>query len=323
MKKFAKRLVLFVVVVTVIFLGWLVFFFASNEAPLMYGEVRYHIKYNESQELDVYFPTREVKSPIPVILFIHGGAWIGGTKAAININRFNQAINQLRESGYAVVSPDYTLARDWQTPFPACIVDAFDALEWIKTHAEENQFDLKNVGVFGESAGAHIAMMLAFSEPQDFGLSYQKTDFRYVVDVYGPNDLFELYRMPAIDSVRSVLAKLPGSLQESLDLPRMLFGFDPEKDSLRAQQLMALHSPVRYLSQGLPPVLMIHGDQDQIVPVGQSIRLQRKLDSLSVSNSLHVLEGVDHAFRGASDSQKKQVQDWIAKFIIENYHLDN
>lgn len=64
---------------------------------------------------------------------------------------------------------------------------------------------------------------------------------------------------------------------------------------------------------------MIHGDSDRVVPIGQSHELKQLLDSLGIDNELHVLQGVDHAFRGATAAQKDSVQMWIVDFIVGNY----
>jgi acetyl esterase/lipase len=99
----------------------LVYFLVSNDAPIVVGNVVRNIEYKPGLKLDIYQPTTKVYDKAPVIVYVHGGAWIAGFKESLNFNRFNHAINTLRESGYAIVSVNYTLAQANKSPFPACL----------------------------------------------------------------------------------------------------------------------------------------------------------------------------------------------------------
>jgi acetyl esterase/lipase len=310
MKKRWKVLVL-AFILFVCSVSGLAYYLISNDAPIVSGQVIRNLIYKDGLELDIYLPTQNVYDRTPVVVYIHGGAWISGIKEGLNFNRFNGAANQLRESGYAIVSINYTLAETNQSPFPSCIKDAADALMWIQEHAPDYNFDLNNVGLFGESAGAHIAMMVAYS--------LTPMQLRYVVDVYGPTQLKAIYEAPVIDTLYEKLAQLPNSARERLNLPKFIFGFDPRQDSARAWQMMEMYSPYNFLTSSAPPTLMIHGDKDRVVPVDQSIRLQAKLDSLKVKNEIHLVEGADHAFAYATAEQKTTLQKWIVEFIVRCY----
>ena len=296
------------------------YFLYKNDAPITQGHIEFHVPYKKDKPLDIYYPTQTKFNKSPVLLFIHGGAWIAGRKESINLNRFNGAINDLRDSGYTIISPEYALAKDGKTPFPECIIDGFDAINWIENHADSLNLDLNNFGIMGESAGAHIAMMNTFSKPENLGLTHKSTDLDYLIDIYGPNDLWNLYHSTTIDSVEKIVHKLPSSIQEDFDIAKVLFGFDPEKDSLRALEFTNRLSPINYLSIKVPPTLIIHGDKDILVPIEQSINLQRKLDSLNVANELHILKDVNHAFAGASKEEKDSIQTWISNFVIQQYN---
>ena len=187
-KKHKKKIKFFFISTISLFvagIGALIIYLFANQAPALYGEVLYHIQYNDKQTLDLYLPTKDIYEEKPVLLYVHGGAWVGGSKEVLSADRFNGAINDLRANGYAIVSINYTLASARQSPFPGCIIDGYQAIEWIKNNKDTYGFDLNNIGVLGESAGAHIAMMLAFTDPGDLDLDYQRTNFKYVIDVYG------------------------------------------------------------------------------------------------------------------------------------------
>ncbi|MEM7656544.1 MAG: alpha/beta hydrolase [Bacteroidota bacterium] len=319
----SRTLLLIGLVIGTLAVGVALYLFASlkkNDAPVLHGEVTAHVPFKGDLKLDLYLPTQQVHEQIPVLVYIHGGAWIAGSKISVNNARFNGAFNALREAGYAIVAPDYTLAKLGKTPFPACIEDAFAALAWVEQEAETYGFDLGNVGLLGESAGGHIAMMCTFAKAEDYGqsLSYEPT---YLVDVYGPADLKQLYydQVPLVDSIKQRVERLPEAWQDNFNLPLYLFGFDPATDAERADSFASLYSPVQFASAKAPPILMIHGDEDRVVPHSQSQLLQAKLEEVGRSYQFQTLEGVDHAFRGATEEQKAQVQQWITDFVLANY----
>ncbi len=310
----------FVVIAILVMLG-VIFFMIKNEAPIVKGNLEYNVPYFKDKTLDIYYPTQRKYKKSPVLLYIHGGAWIAGRKEALNLNRFNTAFNLLREKGYTIISPEYTLAKEGQSPFPECIKDGFTATDWIVKHADSLQLDLNNFGIMGESAGSHIAMMNAFANPSDFNLSYNKTSFNYLIDIYGPNDLMQLYHSQTVDTLTSLIEILPSSLQEYMNLPQILFGFNPQEDSLRMVEFTNKYSPIHYVNKTSKlPTLMIHGTTDRVVPFIQSVHLKNKLDDFNIKNELHVLHDVDHAFLGVTIPQKDSIQTWVSQFILQEYN---
>jgi acetyl esterase/lipase len=294
-------------------------FIFRRKAPIIAGTVDYGIEYKNELKLDLYRPTKNVFSNSPVVFYIHGGAWIRGTKAAINFDRFNGAINILRENGYAIVCPDYSLAGKGKSVFPQCILDVYDAVDWVKRNASVYGLDTANMGMLGESAGAHIAMMVAFSETPLQPDKHKKTKFNYLIDVYGPNDLTDIYHGRALERIEASVKKVSGVFGSEFNIKEYVFGFDPSKDSVRAYALLNTYSPINILDKSGLPILIIHGRKDQIVPVEQSIVLKVKLDSLGVPNEMHLLDGVDHNFIKANRQQRDSMQLWVSDFVVRNY----
>jgi len=291
-----------------------------NDAPMLHGKVIRQISYKEGHRLDIYLPTEQKHKKNAVIVFFHGGAWVSGVKEAVNFNRINEAINVLRANGYAIVSPNYSLATREKSPFPDCINDAFDALAWVKENAELYNFDLHNVGLFGESAGAHIALMAAYAKPIDFSDSIRHLpNINYVIDIYGPTDLEKIYHMQSIEKINKRIKKLPKNIRKHIDISQQLYGFDPEKDSIKSLFFQKKYSPINYINANSPPTLIIHGKEDQIVPVDQSNYLKKELDSLKIESQIHIIDGVNHAFRGINRDSKDNVQIWITEFIMKHY----
>lgn len=317
LKSFLKYTTIGIVVFVVVLVIVVAKFLFNNDAPIVSGDIEFGIKYKGGLELDVYRPTKMLSETSPVIFFIHGGAWIGGSKASVNYNRVNGAMNTLRDNGFTVISPNYSLAGNEHSVFPQCIEDVYDAIDWAKRNASVYSLDTTNIGLLGESAGAHIAMMIAFPDTTLHPKKYPKTKFNYLVDIYGPNNLTEIYQgnvMARIDASVKKVSKVFGS---TFNIKEYVFGFDPTKDSVRAFELLHRFSPIHLVSKNKFPVLIIHGNADQVVPVEQSIFLKSKLDELAIPNEMHLLDSVDHNFRKATPEQKDSIQVWIADFVLK------
>ena len=320
MRKGLKRIFIFLLVlITLIGVG-LVYFFYSSEAPITKGETIQNIEFKQAMTLDLYQPTQLKYDKSPLVLFFHGGAWIAGSKEVININRYHGAIKRLREDGYAIISANYTLASIEKSPFPASIDDAQDVVLWAQKNADKYKFDLNNMGVFGESAGAHIALLLAYSRAEETDKQLEaKNTIKYVVDVYGPTQLDSLYHMNMVDSLNAIIERVPESVRECINVTQHLFGFDPQEDSLRTLKFTNLYSPLSYIKHNNPPTLIIHGIEDRIVPIEQSQMLLEKLQNAKVPHEYYEIENMDHAFRGANKQQKEFVQLKIYDFIVKHY----
>lgn len=314
-RSFWAALILIFTIIAAIF-----FFFFTTEAPILQGEVDLFIKYKDKLQLDIYEPKTKVYDKHPVLIYYHGGGWVGGNKITVNNARFHGVFNALREKGYFIISPEYTLAKYKASPFPACIADAFDVIAWIEENASTYNFDVDNIGVFGESAGGHLALMTAFADIEKFTESYN-IDLDYVVGVYPPTDLDKLYadQSEMRELVKESTSSIPKAIQEFFDIDQYLFGFDSASDTVLAKTFTQLYSPINYVKTVLPNTLIIHGSEDRIVPISQSIILKEKMDSMETNLEFHVLEGVDHAFINATDDQKAQTQKWITEFILKQY----
>lgn len=309
--------IFFVLLALPISLFW---FFQKTDAPILHGKVDFCIKYKGDHQLDIYEPTKEVHTKRPVLIYYHGGAWVGGNKITVNNNRFNETFNTLREKGYAIVSPNYTLAEFKVSPFPACIADAIDVVSWIEQNAVTYNFDTNNVGVLGESAGGHLALMTAYSELEKFTKPHN-IPLNYVVAVYPPTDLRKLYmdQEEMRGMVKQSTVGLPTAVQEYFNLDQYLFGFDTQKDPIKANELTQLYSPIHFIKEAIPKTLLIHGNKDRVVPISQSLVLKEKLDSMNIPVQFHTLDGVDHAFLNATPEQKEQAQKWITDFVLNQY----
>lgn len=317
MKK-ALKIFIFILMLLVLILGILFIYKLYNtDAPITHGEHTHH-KYDNDLGLDIYLPTKQVFDKAPILFYIHGGGWIVGSKISVNNDRFYSAFNELRDVGFCIIAPDYTLAAKGASPFPGCIDDIKNAIKWVNQQAEDMSLDKNRMGIIGESAGAHISLMVAYDEKfsETFPLDY-------IIDIYGPTSLYQLYKdqIPLIDSIQSRVAHLPACFSEALDLPNYLFGMDPTIDTLKAKTFANQYSPALHIKKHQKiPIMMIHGQKDRLVPINQMKILQERLEKHELHYTFHELENVDHAFIGISDKQKTNVQLWIKQFVLNHYN---
>ena len=219
--------------------------------------------------LDLYCPEK-VSGPAPVIVWVHGGGWRrGGKKQCPAV--------ALVPDGYAVASIDYRLSST--APFPAQIEDCKAAVRWLRANAAKYNLDADRIGVWGMSAGGHLAALLGTSggvpELEGSGDNMQYSSrVQAVCDVAGPADLLAMTNL----GPRRTLA-IEG-----------LLGGPLEKDKAKA----IAASPIHYVSKDDPPFLIVHGEADRVVPVEQSQRLYDELRKAGVNATLKILPQVGH-----------------------------
>ena len=139
----------------------------------------------------------------------------------------------MRQNGYTIIAPDYSVAGKTKAVFPESILDLYEAIAWTKKNASLYGLDTANLGLLGESAGAHIAMMIAFSDTALRPVKYRRTEFKYLVDIYGPNDLTEIYRGPAVERIDASIKKVSAMVGSDFSLKKYVIGFDPLEDSVK------------------------------------------------------------------------------------------
>ncbi len=228
----------------------------------------------EDLKLDIYYPREAPPATgYPLIIWFHGGGWILGSK------RQDVFVRHFPRYGYAIASVEYRLAQG--NPFPAQIRDARTATWWLWKNAKELDLDPAAMVVAGQSAGGHLALLLASSQgknPKGWGPSVPRGTLRAVAAMYPPTDLLRLVPPEARDNPLHPVALLLGDkVNNRVPLAREA-------------------SPMYHVNAGDPPTMLLHGESDKIVPVEQSVLLSKKLKSKSVPTLLTVTDG-GHAFR--------------------------
>ena len=227
------------------------------------------------QQLDLYLPIGRPAQPRPVIVFIHGGSWLTGSKA----DGRRLALRFVAQ-GYVVACIDYRFSSD--AGFPAQLEDCKSAVRWLRGNAERYGLDREHIGVIGVSAGGHLAALMGAMNSsrlyESGGSLDQHSRVQGVVDFFGPVDLLRLF-----DDAQKLKDPLAGEIAQ-------LLGGDPH----RVPVPTAASNPTLFIDVETPPFLIIHGDQDTSIPPAQSRLLFDALVKNSVSAHLHLVHGADH-----------------------------
>lgn len=248
-----------------------------------------------SLALDLYRPEGRTEK-LPVLLFLHGGGWMLGDKrdalphegrpahAFQRGRRWPSMLPWLRR-GVAVVAPRYRLSGE--APAPAALEDVQRALAWIARDGATHGLDASRIVAIGPSAGGHLALLLGLAPlpddaPRPVG----------VIDLYGPADVADL---------------LPPS-RNARPFARRWIPDGPGQDALARRV-----SPLAHVRAGAPPVLIVHGDADDVVPYAHSVRLAEALRDAGVRVELVTLPGGRHGF--LTETELALLEQRVASFL--------
>jgi acetyl esterase/lipase len=242
---------------------------------------------NWDAKLDLYLP-RDVSSPNPTLLYIHGGGWTSGSKES-SVLTFLPYL----EKGWSVVNVEYRLAR--VSLAPAAVEDCLCALRWVIHNAKTYNFDTNNLVVTGNSAGGHLALTTGML-PVSAGLDREcpgpeQLKVSAIVNWYGIADVEDLLDGP---NMKTYAVTWLSSMENRRDIARRV-------------------SPIHYVRAGLPPIITIHGDADPTVPYSHAVRLHEALEKAGVPNALVTIPGGRHG--GFNREQTLRAYGEIEKFL--------
>ena len=258
-----------------------------------FANVPYVPNGGERQQLDLYLPAnyRETEK-LPVLVWIHGGAWQHGSKKDVPKNDFV-------ERGYACVSINYRLAP--QSIFPAQIEDCRAAIRWLRANAATYNLDPNRVGVWGASAGGHLAALLGTSvhiKEFDVGENLdQSSAVQAVCDIFGPTDIVAFARVGFVANADGIFGRfLGGSISDKHDLA-------------------VLASPALNITKDCPPILILHGTRDFVCPLMQSTRFYDVLKQAGIETEIVIKEGGGHDESMTTPDLLEKVAEFFDKHV--------
>lgn len=264
-----------------------------------YRELIYMSAGGQDLHLDVYLHPAARQSPAPVLVHFHGGAWWKGARPTSW-----QGFAAYLDAGFSVVTVQYRLAGT--APAPAAVQDVRCSIAWVGKHAAGYGFDPRRIVATGTSAGGHLALLAGMARnDDDIDLPQCRDPPRVaaIVDFYGPTDL------DAWPAPRPGGGFLPAPHSS---ITRWI-GERPDADVMRKRM-----SPVNYVREDLPPIFIVHGDADPVVPLQESLTLKQLLDAAGARNGLHIVPGGVHG--KFSDEQQraidKDVLDFLAPYLF-------
>ncbi len=251
--------------------------------------------------LDIYAPAARGEQALPVILYLFGGGWEAGNRH--QLRRFGML--DYTGEGYIVATADYRYMTE--AVYPAQIDDVKAAIRWIRSNAQNYGFDSERIGIIGPSAGGHLAALagttnrpgeLEVGSPSDV-----PSHVHAVVDYFGPTDFLQG------DAHRHENAK-PWNAPDSA--VSRLIGAPIES----APDKVARANPITFIDGSEPPFLIIHGEDDGLVPLHQSVILHEALLAAGVSSELLVVKGGDHGYGG--DFSKDEHAERVRAFFKQH-----
>lgn len=224
--------------------------------------------------LNIARPKSLPKEPMPVVVFVHGGAWRGGDYK-------NPRNYPLAAKGYFTVNVEYRLSGE--ATFPAQVHDCKTAIRWLRANAEKYKIVTDRIGVWGSSAGGHLAALLGTSGGvQELEGEGGSADFssrvQAVIDLFGPTDFSQIIGTKKYLTFLEVAEELVGGpLDEETGLVKMA-------------------NPITYVTPDDPAFLIIHGEKDRAVPFNQSNLLHKALRKARVNSTLIKVKNGGHGF---------------------------
>lgn len=261
-----------------------------------YKDIVYKGRNGKNLTLDIYGPKKTVFKKSPVILYVHGGSWLYGDKSIPSA--ISPILEAFRESGYTIISTSYELLNKDIT-FREQVTDIKDTLRWINKYSDEYKLDTNEIGVFGTSSGAHLTLLAAYSNEDEYIGDVTLKDFpvniSYIIDLFGPTDLSSLDLNNATWDMEQILNKIPNY-----------------------RSIANKYSPINYVKENSPNLLIIHSKNDELVPYENASRLYDENIRLGNNATLITLEKSAHDLSYIDPTDGKNLILGILKFILLN-----
>ena len=235
------------------------------------------VVYSDGLKLDLYYP-EQINDKNPLVISIFGGGWISGFKTDKFVPPMIQPINE----GFIVAVPDYTLSLD--APFPQSVIDIKKCIAFLRSHSDLYKIDTNNITLWGESAGAHLALEAGLVENSHFDLALD-TRVKNIIAMYAPSNPLAI----------NAQAEKLGILDTARSDKDTVFGIYMGKNYDDERQ-MNLASPIKQINDHMPNIILEHGTKDALVPYLQSVEFFNKAKEKYPDShvTLSIYDGLQH-----------------------------
>ncbi len=250
-------------------------------------DITYGVANNYTLKLDVW-QRKDVKAPAPTLIYYHGGGWVFGDRTGATL-----LFLPYLEMGWNVINVEYRMAS--ASPAPAAVEDCRCALRWAIRNAAKYNIDTERIVLTGHSAGGHLSLITGML-PEGTGLDSncygdEKLKVAAIINWYGISDVADLLQGP---NLKNYAVMWLGSQSDRLATAKRV-------------------SPLTYVRAGLPPIISIHGDSDDVVPYEHSVRLHQALTAAGVPNQLVTIKGGKHG--QFNDAELEDAYEKIRAFL--------
>ena len=256
------------------------------QSHYLLADLTYGTASGQDLKMDVFVAGKG--GPRPTLVYFHGGGWVSGSKATSMLYTLPYL-----SMGWTVVNVEYRMAGTALAP--AAVEDARCAVRYALSRQKDFNIDPQRVVLSGHSAGGHLALIAAML-PVSAGLDRQcagrdEIKVAAVVNWYGITDVVDELDGP---NMKEYAVRWLGAQPDRADIARRV-------------------SPLTHVRAGLPPVISVHGDRDDLVPYAHAVRLKQALDRAGVANALVTVEGGRHG--GFSTNEETRAYEAIETFL--------
>lgn len=250
-----------------------------------------------AQKLDVYLAKSD--KPTAAMVYIHGGGWRAGSKNRVP----GWLMNGVREGRFSVVSVEYRFTN--VAPHPAQVNDCMRAIQFVRHNAAKWNIDPKRIGVTGGSAGGHLSLWVAVHDDAADAdskdpVESQSSRVACAVSFAGPTDW-----------------SLLGEIKHGHPAYRQLLGYEAgtPADRMDAKAIKDV-SPISFVSPDDPPIMLVHGDKDNIVPLKHASKMYERLKNVGVKTELVIVEGARHGVAGAGPKITQRAVAFVREQLL-------
>lgn len=260
------------------------------------ADIPYAVVDGRTLGLDLYMP--ETTERPPLLVWIHGGRWLHGTKETINTL-------PLVEEGFAIASVDFRQSGD--APFPAQIHDIKAAIRFLRANSATYGYDPERIGIHGRSSGGHLTALVGVTN----GVEVLEGDVGSHLDV--SSDVQVAVSYFGASNLTTIMAQSTrfGASVRGPALERLLGG---PLGSISG--IAKLASPVSHVDASDPPLLLLHGDQDPQMPINQAHELHGVYEAHGLPVQFEVVHGAKHGTPEFFDAKRTAV---VAAFLKEHF----